>query len=148
MRVRRLDIDIIDQVSDYSGFQDADIPFLFYNTLRNEHYHRPTDTPDTLDYPKMAALATHLIALIQQVSEAPVEPFTYDADARHEAATLHTLRALFPTLPAASRITARAPELLDDLAARAGAGLTESEWHLVRRISLALEDGLCRPPSS
>ena len=144
MHVRRLDIDIIDQMSDYSGFQDAGIPFLFYNTLRNEHYHRPTDTPDTLDYSKMAALVTHLVALIEQVSKAPPEPFIYDAVARHEAATLHTLRALFPTLPAVSRITARAPKLLDDLAARAAAGLTESEWQLVRRISLAIEDGLQR----
>ncbi len=142
--VRRLDIDIIDQVSDYSGFQDAGIPFLFYNTLRNEHYHRPTDTPDTLDYSKMAALVTHLVALIEQVSKAPPEPFIYDAVARHEAATLHTLRALFPTMPDASRITARAPTLLDDMAARAAEGLTETEWRLVRRIAIAIEDGLQR----
>jgi hypothetical protein len=144
MRVRRLDIDIIDQVSDYSGFQDADIPFLFYNTLRNEHYHRPTDTPDTLDYVKMAALVTHLVALVQQVSETPVEPFTYDAGARHEAATLDTLCALLPTMPDESRITARAPTLLDDMAARAAEGLTETEWQLVRRIAIAMEDGLQR----
>lgn len=144
MHVRRLDIDIIDQVSDYSGFQDAGIPFLFYNTLRTEHYHRPTDTPETLDYVKMAALVAHLIALIQQIFKAPVGPFTYDADARHEAATLHTLRALFPTMPDASRVTAQTPKLLDDLATRAAEGLTESEWQLVRRISLAIEDGLQR----
>ncbi len=46
--VRRLDIDLIDQVSDHAAFQDAGIPFLFYNALRNEHYHAPSDTPATL----------------------------------------------------------------------------------------------------
>jgi len=26
--------------------------------LRNPHYHRPTDTPDTLDYTRLAAVTT------------------------------------------------------------------------------------------
>ena len=31
------------------------IPYLFFSTGENPHYHRPTDTADTLDYPKVAA---------------------------------------------------------------------------------------------
>ena len=97
-----------------------------------------------------AALVAHLIALIQQISDAPIDPITYNADARDKVATLDTLRTLLPTMPDASRITARAPALLEDLATRAAEGLTESEWQLVRRISLAIEDGLQRvePPFS
>ena len=41
--------------SDHGAFFNANIPVLFFSTGRTQHYHRPTDTPDTLDYAKLVA---------------------------------------------------------------------------------------------
>ncbi len=140
--IRRMDIDLRDQTSDYAGFQDAGIPFLFYNTLRNEHYHATTDTPDTLDYGKLDALVTHLVALVRAVAAAPPAPFTYDPDARIDAESVAAVRALLPTLPATSRFASSAAGLLDGLEERAADGLAERDHLLLRRLFLAIEDGL------
>jgi len=45
------------RLSDNSSFWDAGYPALMLTDtsfLRNPHYHQPTDTPDTLDYERMA----------------------------------------------------------------------------------------------
>lgn len=46
--------------SDHASFWNAGIPALMLTgtaNFRNPHYHRPTDTPDTLDYGRLAAVA-------------------------------------------------------------------------------------------
>ncbi len=35
--------------------------------FRNPHYHKPTDTPDTLDYPRMAQVVTGLAGMMQRL---------------------------------------------------------------------------------
>jgi Zn-dependent M28 family amino/carboxypeptidase len=45
--------------SDHQSFWRAGIPAILVTdtaNFRNPHYHRPTDTPDTLDYPRVAAI--------------------------------------------------------------------------------------------
>lgn len=45
--------------SDHASFWSADIPAIMIGDtadLRNPHYHQPTDTPDTLDYERLAAI--------------------------------------------------------------------------------------------
>ncbi|MGW3985183.1 M28 family peptidase [Streptomyces mirabilis] len=54
--------------SDHASFWNRRIPALMLTgtaNFRNTHYHRPTDTPETLDYPRLAvvALATAVTAL-------------------------------------------------------------------------------------
>jgi hypothetical protein len=142
LSVRRMDVDLIDQVSDYSGFQDAGIPFLFYNALRNEHYHATTDTPDTLDYGKIEAFVNHLTGLVRVVANQPLHPFTYTLDAHIDIESVATIRALLPTLPPTSRFARSAPDLLDGLEQRATTGLSEQDRLLLRRLFLAVEDGL------
>jgi NAD-dependent SIR2 family protein deacetylase len=142
LTVRRMDVDLIGQVSDYSGFHDAAIPFLFYNALRHEHYHATTDTPDTLDYRKIEALVTHLTALIQTVAARSLDPFTYIPDGRIDVESIATVRALLPTLPPTSRFARSAPGLLDGLSERAATNLSEQDRQLLRRLFLAVEDGL------
>lgn len=49
--------------SDHAPFWRARVPSLMITDtapLRNPAYHRPADTPDTLDYPRMAALSRGL----------------------------------------------------------------------------------------
>ncbi|MCX4825354.1 M28 family peptidase [Streptomyces sp. NBC_01142] len=46
--------------SDHAAFWNAGIPALMLTgtaNFRNPHYHRPTDTPDTIDYRRLAAVA-------------------------------------------------------------------------------------------
>ncbi|WP_308377942.1 M28 family peptidase [Streptomyces sp. ISL-98] len=46
--------------SDHASFWNAGIPALMLTgtaNFRNPNYHRPTDTPDTLDYGRLAAVA-------------------------------------------------------------------------------------------
>jgi hypothetical protein len=45
------------RLSDHSSFWDRDYPALMITDtsfLRNPHYHQPSDTPETLDYPFLA----------------------------------------------------------------------------------------------
>ena len=53
--------------SDHAPFWDAGIPALMWTDtaeFRNPHYHRPTDTPDTLDYGFLQSVTDLLIAYL------------------------------------------------------------------------------------
>lgn len=51
----------VGDISDQGVFRRHDIPYLFLSCGRWVHYHQPTDTPDRLNYRKMARI-THLAA--------------------------------------------------------------------------------------
>ena len=55
----------VGDVSDHLIFRRQAVPYLFFSCGRWRHYHQPTDTPDRLDYRKMARLARHLTALVR-----------------------------------------------------------------------------------
>jgi hypothetical protein len=58
--------------SDHAPFWQADIPAVMWTDtadFRNPHYHRESDTPDTLDYDFMAEVTR--LALARAVSQAP-----------------------------------------------------------------------------
>lgn len=60
--------------SDYVPFQERRIPFLFVSTGACAHYHQPGDTPDRLDYPRMALHVETVRELVTQalaVAERP-----------------------------------------------------------------------------
>ena len=51
--------------SDHASFWDAQLPAVMWtdtSEFRNPHYHLPSDTPDTLDYPFLSEV-TRLIAV-------------------------------------------------------------------------------------
>jgi Zn-dependent M28 family amino/carboxypeptidase len=53
--------------SDHAPFWDVGIPAIMWtdtSEFRNPHYHRPTDTPDTLDYEFMASVTELLQAIL------------------------------------------------------------------------------------
>jgi hypothetical protein len=55
------------RLSDHSSFWDAGFPALMVTDTsfyRNPHYHQPTDTPDTLDYPFLARVTAGLCAAV------------------------------------------------------------------------------------
>lgn len=71
--VRRADAQVVPKLSDYAAFWERKVPFVFLTCGRWVHYHTPQDTPDRLDWPKLAATAAWL------------ERLTRDACARPEA---------------------------------------------------------------
>lgn len=57
-------------LSDHSSFWKAGIPALMITDtafLRNPHYHNESDTPDTLNYPFLAAVVSAIHATVQSL---------------------------------------------------------------------------------
>jgi Zn-dependent M28 family amino/carboxypeptidase len=58
--------------SDHFPFWDGGLPALLWTdtgNFRNPHYHRPTDTPDTLDYAFMRDVAELLCATVSEEAQ-------------------------------------------------------------------------------
>ena len=94
---RRIDNYIIPSLSDYDAFMNAEVPFLFYSVGRWEHYHMPSDTPDNLDYAKMAALADHLTDVVVALANRDDQP-KYVADGYDDEATISSLEDILASL--------------------------------------------------
>ncbi len=73
----------VGDMSDYSAFRRDERPYLFFSCGQWPHYHMPTDTPDRLDYEKMADFARYLLGVTIAVSNATFDgPFEgYDTTA-------------------------------------------------------------------
>ncbi len=55
----------VGDVSDHHVFRLNDVPYLFLSCGRWEHYHEPTDTPDKLNYDKMARILEYLVHVVR-----------------------------------------------------------------------------------
>ncbi|HEV8324986.1 MAG TPA: M28 family peptidase [Myxococcota bacterium] len=121
VRARRVGIHVIPPLSDYHPFAEARVPYLFLTCGRWEHYHQTTDTPERLDYAKLAATADFLADLVVALSARPEAPVEFLPEGQDDLATVTSLldvsRALLPFSAAA----AQAVPFLEALAARAGA---------------------------
>jgi hypothetical protein len=60
--------------SDYGPFRARKIPYLFFSTGENPLYHSPDDVPETLDYPKLAAISRVILGVVRQAAGADVLP--------------------------------------------------------------------------
>ncbi|KIG13713.1 Aminopeptidase [Enhygromyxa salina] len=66
----------VGDLSDHHVFRAHERPFLFLSCGRWQHYHMPTDTPDRLNYAKMAGIAELVELLVRRVSAAQLSgPF-------------------------------------------------------------------------
>lgn len=72
-------------MSDHYAFRVAAMPFLFFSCGQGKHYHRPSDTPDTLDYPKMERVTDLLEELVRRAAAAPMS-----GAVKHDTAELDT----------------------------------------------------------
>jgi Peptidase family M28 len=57
LTVGRLGADLIGTRSDYGPFRDRKVPFLFFSTGQHPDYHKPTDTPEKIDYEKVRRIS-------------------------------------------------------------------------------------------
>jgi hypothetical protein len=77
--------------SDYHGLREhLGRPFVFLSTGRAETYHTERDTPDTVDYAKLARVTRWVAVLAMQAAEAnaPLEWRDFAADPRADARAL------------------------------------------------------------
>ncbi len=77
LEVARLGIDLIGPVprSDYGPFRERKVPFLFFSTGEHPDYHTPRDTPDRIEYNKVAGVSSLILDLTGDIAnsdEAPV----------------------------------------------------------------------------
>ncbi len=59
--------------SDHKAFWDHGLPAILVNdtaNFRNPHYHRPTDTPETLDYERLADIVAATAVTVERVAGA------------------------------------------------------------------------------
>jgi len=136
---RRIDLDLLPPLSDYYGFRKAGVPVLFLTCGRWEHYHQITDTPDRLDYRKIVATVDYLADLTRRLRERP-GPVRLHTNARDDAATIATLRALATALAPHAPPAAQAARQLSALAA--AAPLTPAHREQLSAMVHALEHAL------
>ncbi len=118
--VRRLDAEILEPVSDYEPFWRRSVPFVFLTCARWRHYHTPNDTPDKLDYAKMAALARWLERWTRESCARP-EPRVTFHNQRDDASTARTLISLTRSLEPLSAQAGQARQFAEALLARCDA---------------------------
>lgn len=87
----------VGDMSDHGIFRKNGVPYLFLSCGHWEHYHRDTDTPDRLNYEKMAAIATYAesicrAAAVADLPESPEQEDTIDFESSTWKQTLGDLR--------------------------------------------------------
>jgi hypothetical protein len=113
--IRRVDAEVVPPLSDYNAFWRRDVPFLFLTNGRSSRYHTPEDTPEHLDYGKMAATARWLESFVRAVCERPEPRVPFRSSARDDASTLRAVDAITGALeaidPRASLVRGMAADL-------------------------------------
>ena len=74
IEVARMGVDLIGTRSDYGPFRDRKVPFLFFSTGEHPDYHSPRDTPERVDYPKLARVSNLVLAVLSEVAEGRADP--------------------------------------------------------------------------
>jgi hypothetical protein len=59
----------IGDVSDHGVFRRNGVPYYFLSCGQWAHYHMPTDTPDRLNYDKMAAITNYVIQMMTSLDD-------------------------------------------------------------------------------
>jgi hypothetical protein len=94
-------------LSDHHAFRKDRRPYLFFSCGRWEHYHQATDTPERLNYQKMAAFRDLLLQLLPRICGASLQgPFEgYDTTEIECSLMNRHLESLLDSLggPVASR---------------------------------------------
>ena len=61
--------------SDHFNYAKHGVPIIFFFDGVHEDYHRPTDSPDKIDYQKMQTVARTIFILASELANAPARPF-------------------------------------------------------------------------
>lgn len=130
--VRPADATIIPPLSDYEAFWAQRIPFLFLTAGRSRIYHTPEDTPDKLDYDKIAATARWLVRFVR-ASRVRDRPIFRDANLDRG-----TLDELADVVGALAPLSPNARAALQHVQALRAACNAAGDLPLARRSELAM----------
>lgn len=72
--IARMGIDLIGTRSDYGPFRDRQVPFLFFSTGEHPDYHKPTDTPEKINYEQVAAVSGLVFRVTKSVADSATPP--------------------------------------------------------------------------
>ena len=87
--------------TDTTSFYPRHIPVLSFFTGSHEDYHRPSDTPQKLDFAGLERVTRFAAALIQDLAESPDKPdfARVKRSAQQESGSRETLRAYIGSIP-------------------------------------------------
>jgi len=142
--VRRIDAEVIPPLSDYDAFWKREVPFLFLTTGRSQRYHTPQDTPEHLDWRKMAGTARWLERMVRRACARPEDRVAFQRDTRDDRSTLQTFLELVTPLAALSSMAAQGQQTARELLAQCDAHgrLPDALAGGPRALVSALESGL------
>ncbi len=60
--------------SDYAAFRAKGVPFVFFSTGTPWYYHTEHDTPEVVDFPKLARVAAYAKAVVVETASSPERP--------------------------------------------------------------------------
>jgi hypothetical protein len=63
----------VGDMSDHGVFRRHGVPYFFLSCGLWAHYHTPTDTPDRLNYDKMAAITQYVTQMMERLAESGLE---------------------------------------------------------------------------
>lgn len=70
----------VGDMSDHHAFRTVGLPYLFFSCGRWEHYHQRSDTPEKLNYEKMARIAALLADVTLACAQRDLPKITQEAD--------------------------------------------------------------------
>ena len=70
----------VGDMSDHGVFRRNDVPYYFLSCGRWAHYHQRSDTPDRLNYSKMARIAQLVIGLVKGLDKAELDAEAQQVD--------------------------------------------------------------------
>jgi Zn-dependent M28 family amino/carboxypeptidase len=144
VHIRRADAEIIPPLSNYDAFWRRGVPFMLLTSGRSRRYHTPQDTPDHLDYAKMAGTARWLEIFVRAMCERSEPRIAFRAT-RDDASTLRSVDVITGALeaidPRASIARSMAAELakLCDASGRLPEARREEAPALIAMIESALQ---------
>jgi hypothetical protein len=97
----------VGDMSDHAVFRWNAVPYVFLSCGRWQHYHQSTDTPDRLNYRKMAAIAHYAESVCRGAAAAELETFVQAEDPiAFEAKTWeNALGMLYPVFATLMRVS-------------------------------------------
>jgi hypothetical protein len=96
----------VGDMSDHAVFRWNGVPYVFLSCGHWQHYHQSTDTPDRLNYRKMAAIACYAESVCRGAAAAELETFIQAEDPiAFEAKTWeNALGMLYPVFATVLRV--------------------------------------------
>jgi Zn-dependent M28 family amino/carboxypeptidase len=105
--------DLIGPRSDFAGFALKHVPYLFFSHATHQDYHGEGDTPDRVDYTKLAADSALIGQVIRDVAQLKTKPVFRDVPV-YPASEIETLERVLKTVKTEKKDIPRAYSLVFD----------------------------------